>query len=427
MTKLELPPSLWAATAAEPPATSPLADDISVDVAVIGGGYAGLSTALHLAEAGRSVQVIEAGEIGWGASGRSGGQVIPGIKYDPDGLVKLFGEEGGRRAAELFGSTAAKVFELIDRHGIDCDDTRTGWAQPAHSTAAEPLALDRCRQWKRLGADVVELTREEMAERLGTDVYHAGWLDRRGGSVQPLSYTRGLARAALKEGAKVATRTRATALTPTGDRWRIGTDLGPAVTARDVIVCTNAHSTGLWPKLEQSMIAANSFQVATTPLASNLSATILRDGVVASDTRRLLSYFRRDREGRFIMGGRGTFAEPRSPADYRHVERMLTRAYPVLSDQPIEFRWGGRVAITRDFLPHLHRPADGLLILVGCQGRGVALQSKMGEWIGDYLVSGDPNRLPLPVVDIEAIPFHALRKLYVSATLAYYKFADIVS
>ncbi|MGQ2928754.1 MAG: NAD(P)/FAD-dependent oxidoreductase, partial [Neoaquamicrobium sediminum] len=188
----------------------------------------------------------------------------------------------------------------------------------------------------------------------------------------------------------------------------------------------NAYSKGLWPKLEQTVIAANSFQVATKPLSPNLDRSILKDKVVASDTRRLLAYFRRDREGRFIMGGRGTFADPSSAAEFRHVERMLARSYPVLADQPIEFRWGGRVAITQDFLPHLHTPEDGLLFVLGCQGRGVALQSKMGEWVRDYIVSDDPQKLPLPVTDISPIPFHALRRLYVATTLSYYKIADIV-
>lgn len=426
MSKLELPHSLWAATAAPAPQTSPLDRDIAVDVAIVGAGYAGLSTALHLAAAGRTVLVVEAGDIGWGASGRSGGQVIPGIKYDPDDLIKMFGQDAGKRAAANFGSTAAKVFELIDRYGIECDDTRSGWAQPAHSKVAEAAARNRFRQWLALGADVAELDRHQMAELLGTDVYHGGWIDRQGGSVQPLSYSRGLARAALQEGVAIATHTRATSLKRDGANWRIKTDRGPAVIADKVIVCTNAYSKGLWPKLEQTVIAANSFQVATKPLSPNLDRSILKDKVVASDTRRLLAYFRRDREGRFIMGGRGTFADPTSAAEFRHVERMLARSYPILADQPIEFRWGGRVAITQDFLPHLHTPEDGLLFVLGCQGRGVALQSKMGEWVRDYIVSGDPQKLPLPVTDISPIPFHALRRLYVATTLSYYKIADIV-
>jgi len=426
VTQLQLSPSLWKATAAPAPETRPLDQDVTVDVAVIGGGFAGLSTALHLVEAGRSVQVVEAGDIGWGASGRSGGQVIPGIKYDPDDLKKMFGWEAGTKAAENFGSTAAKVFELIDRYGIDCDDTRSGWAQPAHSKAALPAALDRCRQWQALGADVAELTKAEMADLLGTDRYEGGWIDRRGGSVQPLSYTRGLARAALSRGAFVATHTAATGLSRSAAGWTVSTDRGSRVNARDVVVCTNAYSRQLWPKLEQTIIAANSFQVATKPLSANLDTMILKNRVVASDTRRLLSYFRRDREGRFVMGGRGTFADPTSQREFAHVERMLAHAYPILADQPIEFRWGGRVAITQDFLPHLHAPEKGLLFLIGCQGRGVALQSKMGEWIADYLVRENPAALPLPVTNIKPIPFHGLRRLYVSATLAYYKMLDMV-
>ena len=146
--------------------------------------------------------------------------------------------------------------------------------------------------------------------------------------------------------------------------------------------------------------------MATAPLSGNLDKAVLKGGVVASDTRKLLSYFRRDREGRFIMGGRGTFAEPSGPDDFAHVERMIRIAYPILSDQPIQYRWGGRVAITQDFLPHLHEPEKGLLFQLGCQGRGVGLQSKMGEWIADYVRTGDPAALPLPVTAIAPIPLH---------------------
>lgn len=426
MTELRLPPSLWAATATAAPPTAPLQADISVDVCIIGGGYAGLSTAIHLAKAGRSVQLLEAGDIGFGASGRSGGQVIPGIKYDPDQLETMFGPQVGRSAALAFGSTAAKVFELIDEFGIDCDDTRAGWVQPAHSKAAEAGALDRCRQWRALGADVAALSREEVAALLGTTRYHAGWIDRRGGSVQPLSYTRGLARAALGLGAAIATHTKASALESRSGRWVVATEAGPSVTAERVVVCTNAYTDGLWPRLSRTVIAANSFQVATAPLSGNLDKAVLKGGVVASDTRKLLSYFRRDREGRFIMGGRGTFAEPSGPDDFAHVARMIRIAYPILADQPIQYRWGGRVAITQDFLPHLHEPEKGLLFQLGCQGRGVGLQSKMGEWIADYVRTGDPASLPLPVTAIAPIPLHGLRRLYVSATLAYYKAVDLV-
>ncbi len=421
-----MPPSLWAATARPAPEAFPLEDDADVEVAVIGGGYAGLSTALHLAERGVNVLVAEASEIGWGASGRSGGQVIPGIKYDPEDMRKMFGEKAGEQATRMFGATADTVFDLIERHGIECDAVRGGWAQPAHSEAALGKALDRCRQWKEAGADVDELSRDEMNVLLGTEVYHGGWIDRRGGSIQPLSYTRGLAEAASKAGARIASRTAVDRISKAEGRWHVRTSGGEKIVADKVVVCTNGYSSDLVPGLEKSIIAANSFQIATGPLSDNLDKQILKDGVVASDTRRLLAYWRRDAGGRFIIGGRGTFDEPKSEADFQHLDRMLKRIYPALADRPIEFRWGGRVALTQDFLPHLHEPEDGLIVPIGCQGRGVGLQTSMGKWIAEYLSSGDRSALPLPVTDLKAIPFHGMRRLYVSATIAYYKARDIL-
>jgi glycine/D-amino acid oxidase-like deaminating enzyme len=420
----ELNHALWAHTAKPAPVTQPLMRDAAADVAIIGGGYAGLSTALHLAEAGFSVMVLEAHGIGWGASGRSGGQVIPGIKFDPDGMRRLFGEEGGKAAAEAFGSTADRTFRLIDRYGIACDATNRGWVQPAHSKAALTTVRDRCRQWERLGADVAPLSKAEVADLLGTELYEGGWIDRRGGSVQPLSYTRGLARACLDLGVEIAIATRAKDIVASGDQWRVITDRGASVRADRVVVCTNGYSNALWPGVEKTIIAANSFQIATTPLPRPAHDRILKGGVVASDTRQLLSYWRRDAAGRLLLGGRGTFTDPQSPEDFAHLERNLRRIYPEVAEQPIEFRWFGRVAITRDFLPHIHEPAPGILVLVGCQGRGVALYTAMGEWLAGYIATGEESALPLPITRIRPIPAHALRRLYVSAVISWYRVRD---
>ncbi|GAB3684047.1 FAD-binding oxidoreductase [Salinisphaera aquimarina] len=421
-----MPPSLWAATAEPAPEIDRLASDHTTDVVVIGGGYAGLSTALHLAEAGIQTTLVEAHQIGWGASGRSGGQVIPGIKYDPEGMRELFGTDAGDKAAHAFGATPDHVFDLVERHYITCEATRAGWVQPAHSKLAERKALERCRQWQALGADVAPLDADQMADLLGSPAYHAGWIDRRGGSIQPLSYTRGLARACLAAGVSLYGGTAVTALRADGARWQLPTAHGPGIRARRVVLCTNGYTGDLWPGLRKSIVAANSFQIATVPLPATLDATILKGGVVASDTRKLLAYWRRDQGGRLIVGGRGTFNEPSSAADFNHLNRILARIYPQAADQPIEYRWGGRVAITQDFLPHVHQPADGLSVLIGCQGRGIGLQTAMGRWLAAYLESGQASDMPVPVTAVHQIPMHSLRRFYVSAMLAYYKVRDLV-
>lgn len=419
-----LEPSLWAATAVAAPQTTPLDTSTSTEIVVIGGGYAGLSTALHLAERGFKPIVLEAQEIGFGGSGRNGGQVIPGLKYDPDELVAKFGRERGERLAAFGGSTADAVFSLIDKYAMDVPHVRNGWIQGAHTQEGKDQVQRRAEQWSKRGAPVRVLDKSETGRLLGSERYVGGWLDERGGGIQPLSYARGLARAAQKAGAIIHTHSPATALTQTKGRWTVETASGATVTADRVVLCTNGYTKGLWPRLHETIIPANSFQIATQPLSDNLRRSILPEGHVSSDTRKLLLYFRLDHTGRLLIGGRGPFREPKGAEDWAHLERIIGKMFPQVKDVPIEYRWCGRVAITRDFMPHLHEPAPGLLIDIGCQGRGVGLQTAMGRAMSDYIATGDAEVLPVSLSPIKPLPFHALHKLYVSAVIAWYRLND---
>lgn len=423
-TPFPLAPSLWAATAAPPPDTQPLAQFAQADVLVVGGGYAGLSTALHLAEQGVRVALLEAREIGFGGSGRNGGQVIPGLKYDPDALVSMFGAERGERLVRFAGATADAVFNLIERHAMDVPHVRRGWIQGAHNPAALKLAHARAAQWARHGADAQPLDKAEVTRLIGTDRYLGGWVDRRAGAVQPLSYARGLARAALNAGAVIHTDTPVTRLQREGGKWVATTAGGARVTAERVVMCTNAYGADLLPGLKPSIIDANTFQVATPPLPERVRAGIFPEGHVTSDTRNLLLYFRLDHQGRLLMGGRGPFREPRGAQDWAHLERVMVKMFPQVAGTPFEYRWCGRVAITRDYLPHLHEPQPGLLVDIGCQGRGVGLQTSMGRAMAQYLVSGDPKALPVPLSPIKPFPLYGLRRLYVNAVVTWYRMTD---
>ncbi len=419
-----LAPSLWATTAAPAPETPPLAESGRADVVIVGGGFCGLSTALHLAERGIRPVVLEAHAIGFGGSGRNGGQVIPGLKHDPADLVAKFGRERGERLARFAGGTADTVFDLIARHGMDVPHRREGWIQGAHTEAGLDDVARRARQWADLGAPVRVLDKDATDRLLGTDRYLGGWLDGRGGAIQPLSYARGLARAALKAGAAIHGGSPVTALDRTGSDWTVTTAQGARLATERVVLCTNGYTGGLWPGLAQTVIAANSFQVATVPLSDNLRRSILPEGQVSSDTRKLLLYFRLDHTGRLLMGGRGPFREPRGPQDWAHLERIVGKLFPQLDGIAFDHRWCGRVAITRDYLPHLHEPAPGLLIDIGCQGRGVGLQSAMGRAIAAYIATGDADTLPLPPTPIAPLPLHALHRLYVSAIIGWYRLSD---
>jgi len=416
--------SLWHATAPLAPATTALEGRAEADVVIVGAGYTGLSCALALADAGRAVIVLEAAAIGHGASGRNGGQVIPGLKHDPDELVARFGRERGETLVRLVGGAADRVFALIARYGIDCAANQCGWIQPAHSAAAAHAIIARARQWVARRAPIELIAGDRLALLLGTDVYAAGWLDRRAGALQPLSYARGLARAAMTHGAHVHTGSRVTQIVRDGEAWVASTPRGEA-RARQVVLATDAYSDALWPDLATNQLIVTSVQIATDPLPDLIRRAILPGGTVASDTRKLLYYFRLDADGRFIIGGRGSVTEHVPEKVYATLRRVATRMYPSLAGVQWPYRWYGRVGITRDWLPHLAEVAPGVWAALGYCGRGVAMATTMGLVLADVLNGG---RLPAyPVAPLKPIPWHALRRPLLKAGIAYYRIRDAMS
>lgn len=395
-----------------------------VDVVIVGGGIMGLSTALHASRLGLSVQVLEAGEIGQGASGLNGGQVIPGLKYDPEWLLEHFDPERGEALVNFAASTADAVFELIRDEKLAVPFVRNGWIQAAHTEVALKAAANRDRQWRARGADVKLLSQAEIAAMTGAQGYLGGWLDRRAGVIDPLAYTSELARIAAAAGAGIAERQKVVRLANAAGVWRISTENGLELQAKAVVLATNAYTDGLIPGLAETIVPLHSFQIATAPLPPNLAATILPEGQAVSDSRRILVYYRKSADGRLVLGGRGRMALPTSPNDWAHLKRALLRLYPALSGVAIEKRWFGRVAMTPDHLPHIHEPEQGLLAVVGCQGRGVGLMTALGERIATYFSSGDARQLPFPVSPIRPIPFHAFRQVGVAATIAWYRLLD---
>lgn len=419
----ELSASLWAATAPPPIPTPPLEGERRCDVAIVGGGYTGLSAALRLSEGGADAVVLEAREPGWGASGRNGGQVIPGLKHDPDELFALHGPKRAEAMVRTSEAAADLVFALIEQHAIGCDAVRTGWIQPAHSADRLPLLRRRFEQWAKRGAAVAWLERDQVAALLGTEAYHGGWLDRRAGAVQPLAYARGLARAARGAGATICGGSPVTALARFGDGWRVQTPRGVAI-ADQVLLCANGYTDGLWPRLRETVVPVYSVQIATAPLSDNIRRSILPGGQTVSDTRRVLSYFRLDAGGRLLMGGGGSAYGGGVGRLAAGLKRRVSALLPQIVEPRFEHVWGGRVALTLDHLPHRHVLGPGLQAGLGYNGRGVAMATMMGRILADHALARPkpehdfPDTLPAP------IPLHALRGLAVTATRIYYRFRD---
>jgi glycine/D-amino acid oxidase-like deaminating enzyme len=369
------------------------------------------------------VRLLEANTVGWGASGRTGGQVIPGLKYDPDEIEAMFGPDLGPRMVQAVGGVGDEVFGLIERHGIDCDAQRKGWLQPAYSAPSLALALRRCASWQRRGADVGPVDQATMAQLLGTAHYLGGWEDRRAGNVQPLSYVRGLAAAAQRAGAVLHTDSPAVSLTRQGAKWRVATPQG-TVDADQVLIATNGYTDGLWPGLARTVVPMMSFQAATTPLPEALGKSILPQGHAASDTRRLLWYFRRDAHGRLIMGGRAPYREGLGAADADYVRTAVNTLYPQLANTPFEFHWAGRVAMTQDHVPHLHQLENGLWAAIGFNGRGVGMATLLGRFLAELATGTRPQDIPFPVTSMRPIVGYPFTRMVARALVGYYRIRD---
>jgi sarcosine oxidase len=417
------PRALWAATATPASSYPPLRGDVTTDCVIVGGGFTGLSTALHLAQRGIGAVLVEANEPGWGASGRNGGQVIPGLKLDPSELRAKYGEEQGRRLTTTVGATADLVFDLIGRYQIECDARRAGWIQGAPGPKGLAQVRRRAEEWSAEGADVAALEREEVEARTGCDAYAGAFLDRRGGTIQPLSYARGLARAAAAAGARIHGGSPAIALERVGQHWKLSTRAG-AVTAAHAVLCTNGYTDRLWPGLAETVIPILSSVVATEPLSDNLRKLILPGCEGVSETRRVLNWFSMDAKGRLVFGGRANQQETDDPRAFAAVVRRLQSAFPMLGEPRIAFRWAGYVALTTDHVPHLNELASNLFAGLGYNGRGVAMSTMMGKLLAERVAGARPDDIPLPATQISPIPFHGWRATGIALAIGWKRMQD---
>lgn len=414
--QLPLPPSLYADTAVAPVATPPLEADRDVSVAIIGGGFTGLSTALHLAEQGIDALVLEAQEPGWGASGNNGGQVNPGLKHDPDQIEADFGADLGGRMVAFAYATTKFTFDLIRRYQILCEARQHGTLRAAYNGASAAAIEKTAQQCMRRGMPVKLLDRAQIGEMTGTDRYLCAMLDERGGDLHPLSYARGLTRAAVAAGATIHGASPALSLRREGTRWRIETP-GAAVRAQKVLLATNGFTDDLWPGLRRTVVPVFSSIACTAPLPDRIAAEIMPTRSVLYESGHITVYYRIDEHNRLLMGGRGPMRWISQPSDVAYLIRYAERLWPQLKGVTWTHGWNSRLAMTADHYPHVHEPADNLLISLGCNGRGVALSTAMGAQLARRLAGGKDAQIDMPVTSIKPIPLHVFWPLAVTSVV----------
>ena len=412
--------SLWTATRKENVSTGPLNHHAESDVAVIGGGITGLTTAIHLRESGLSVTVLEAGEIGWGGSGRNGGHFNPGWKIDPEEIVARHGKQRGERIITMADKTCDVVVEMVNRHNIQCEMVRKGYVQAAVGRGGTAMLKEKARQWSDRGAPVEFLDRQRVQQILGTGYYTSGLLDRRGGKLQPLSYVCGLARSAIQTGAAVHEHSAATHVGRKGNDWRVSTTDG-SITSKFLIIATNAYTDRLWPKLHQVLVPVSSFITATEPLSPDLVQQIIPGQTTVSESRRIPVYFLTSADNRLVIGSRGYLFNTAEMGDTRHIRKLAITIYPQLADIDWEFDWGGRVAITKDREPKILKLATNAYAGLGYNGRGVPMATMMGKQLAELILGED---VAMPVGVIKPIPLHLFYPLGVSIHVIYSRILD---
>ena len=417
------PSSLWMSLSRERFEGDVLTGVAQTEVAVIGGGIAGLAASIELSRRGRKVTVLEATKVGYGASGRANGQVISALtRHGPNALRNIWPAEQAERFIELVKGAADKLYALADRYQIDCDLSRTGWLQPAHSPGRFKRVSALAAQWAEAGAPATAIAPDALAARLGTNAYHGGWEHRGGGHINPYAFTVGLARGAASEGVTIFEQSPALNLTRTSTGWRIKTPTGD-LHAGKVVFATAAHTGSLWPELRRSIVPVTSYQAATEPL-DDLANTILPGNEASSDTRFDLRYFRKDREGRLVSGGALAI---QAGAPYRlpaMVEARLRELFPDLPSGTVKTFWGGRIAMTVDRLPHLHKRDDGLYSWIGCNGRGLALSCAMADVVADAVCGVADDQLALRPTPVPQVAFHPIVSRTARFILPYLRWQD---
>ena len=380
---VDLNHSYYAATANAWETQGPLDSGLDCDVAVIGGGFTGLSAALACAEKGLSVVLLEAKTIGFGASGRNGGQLIPGLRWSMQEIDAEFGRERAQAIFDLAWSAGERVHDHIMNHNIDCD-LKSGHLEaafkPGHFDDMQREAEFLSREF---GWDSIKVVApKDMCEHINGGDYHGGVYDPKGGHFHPLNYTLGLAKAALQAGVRIYENSAARPPVHKGTHVEIGAGAG-ILTAKHVIIAADNWTGDIAPELDSYTVPIMNYNIATAPLPD--ADQLLPSDAAIADSRFVLNYFRLSADNRLIFGGGEKYVQ-QPPSDIAaFVRKHMMQVFPSLASTPIDYEWGGAVGVTTNRLPHMGRKGS-IFFAHGFSGHGAMVTTLAGELIAEAVV-----------------------------------------
>ena len=401
----QVPISLWDITAEEKNNhyTSQVNEE-KVDIAIIGGGFTGLSAALFAAQSGLSAHVLEQAAIGFGGSGRNVGLVNAGVWLSPIKVMKILGKPEGIHFLKTLNTTPQFVFDLIKENQISCNATRTGTIHAAHSPSSFKKLFGRFSDLSMMRTRVELQSKDCTTNCVGTNAFYGGIFDSCAGTINPMGYCRGLARVASDAGAKISTCTKAMKVSKEQEFWRIETNQG-TLFAKYVLLATNAYTDELWPNLKGVITNISFFQIATKPLGA-VGDKILPERQGIWDNGRIMFSFRKDNMNRLILGSMGSVIGTKDNGmTQRWAKKKLKNIFPTLENVEFDFAWDGQIALTSDHLPRLLQVEKNLFASIGYNGRGITTGTVFGKAVIEMIKSGTSDSLPLPLSDLQTDPF----------------------
>ncbi len=405
--------NLWTHSCKVELKTPEIAGNMTADLVIVGGGFTGCSAALSAAEAGARVVLLEARRIGHGGSGRNVGLVNAGLWTPPDEIVARLGHAAGRRLNQVLAGTPAMVFDLIDRFSIACEPQRKGTLHCAHAPRGFADLQRRYRQLDSMGAPVELLDARAAQRRVGSEAVHGALFDPRAGTIQPLAYVRGLAKAAQAAGARIGEDVPALEIQPVATGWQVRTGRA-VINAGALLIATNGYGCGNLGIARQDFVPVDFFQIATKPLAPSLRAKILPGGEGCWDTAQVMSSYRLDQDRRLIIGGIGNLDRPGGRIHLAWARRKLATLFPQLAGVEIAHAWHGRIAMTGDHLPKILAPGENALACFGYSGRGIGPGTLFGAAAAKALLNRDNSLLPL-------VPISAHREAFTGVKHVWYE------
>ena len=401
------PDSLWRSTAEPVPDFDELNQDIETDLLIVGAGYTGLSTALHAVDYVKDIVIIDQAQPGWGCSGRNGGQIHVQWKPDLAALKQLYPGSQFETFIETMGAAVQLVFDLVEKYQIDCQAQRTGSVIAGKGTKAIRYLTEWSRFWAEAGEDVRVLDKSDTSELIGTAHYDRSMLDNRGGSLQPLAYSLGLAQACQERGITIYGNSRAIRIRPNGKGWQVSTP-GGSVKCRRLVLATNGYTDNLWPGLSRTIVPVASMLTATRPLPKTVASTLLPKRQVVGEYAGVPAYYRVDDTNRLVFGWRGTLSGDIGSLNTAHLRSKAERLFPQIAGAGWEYDWAGYVGITSHQRPMLLKLSDNVYAGLGYNGRGVPMATMMGKQLA-FALTGQPTAISAE--SLQTIPLHSLHRI----------------